>query len=201
MKTIIAIDPGASGGFAIMQSDGSVIAKKMPDTEGAILDTLEGFIETATEGVVCHMEQVGGFIGGQGQPGSRMFEFGHGVGFLHGIIATNRIRLELVTPQKWQKALGLGSISQFYPANYKTLDEAAAKTARANAKRDWKNKLKSLAERLYPSVKVTLATADAILILEYAVRSQRGENQNHADRRPERNQTDSATGQQQSLSI
>jgi len=30
----------------------------------------------------------------------------------------------------------------------------------------WKNKLKAEAQRLYPDIKVTLKTADALLILE-----------------------------------
>jgi hypothetical protein len=32
----------------------------------------------------------------------------------------------------------------------------------------WKNKLKTRAQQLYPGIKVTLANADALLILRYA---------------------------------
>ena len=34
-------------------------------------------------------------------------------------------------------------------------------------KREWKNKLKGLAQQLFPSEKVTLKNADAILIANY----------------------------------
>jgi len=63
------------------------------------------------------------------------------------------VRVELVRPQKWQKALGLGSASG-----------CASKT-------EWKNKLKAAAQRLYPHLKPTLATADALLILDFARRT------------------------------
>ena len=40
-------------------------------------------------------------------------------------------------------------------------------TSKGLSKTEWKNKLKGLAQMLYPSVKVTLNTADAILIANY----------------------------------
>lgn len=36
---------------------------------------------------------------------------------------------------------------------------------------EWKNKLKASAQRLYPKLKVTLLTSNAILILDYAIKS------------------------------
>jgi hypothetical protein len=56
----------------------------------------------------------------------------------------------MVRPQTWQKNLGIG-----------TSRTCASKT-------EWKNKLKALAQRKFPDAKVTLATADALLILDYA---------------------------------
>jgi hypothetical protein len=35
---------------------------------------------------------------------------------------------------------------------------------------EWKRKLKEEAQRLFPNMDVTLKTADALLILEYAIR-------------------------------
>lgn len=54
-----------------------------------------------------------------------------------------------VTPQKWQKALQLGT-----------------KGNKSNT--EWKNKLKARAQQLFPNVPMTLAVADALLILEYS---------------------------------
>jgi hypothetical protein len=61
------------------------------------------------------------------------------------------MRLELVRPQVWQKAFGLGTASA-----------CASKSI-------WKNKLKAEAQRRFPHLKVTHKTGDALLILEYAL--------------------------------
>jgi hypothetical protein len=80
-----------------------------------------------------------------------MFKFGEGFGFLQGVIMSASTKLVLVRPQEWQKFFSLGT--------------AAACTG----KREWKNKLKSEAQRRYPQLDVTLKTADALLILDYAI--------------------------------
>ncbi len=144
---ILAIDPGASGGFA-WNTQETIGAQKMPSTEGDIVSFMRGF---NTKEYTVFMEEVGGFIG-KAQPGSAMFTFGRNTGFLIGVIMALGFRLEMVRPQKWQKDLGLG-----------TAKGCASKT-------EWKNKLKALAQRKFPTVdKITLATSDALLILDYAL--------------------------------
>lgn len=71
-------------------------------------------------------------------------------GELVGIVTTLGYRLELMKPQVWQKALGLGTKS-----NYGTR---------------WKAHLRERAQSLNPHLTVTLKTADAVLILEAAQR-------------------------------
>jgi hypothetical protein len=143
---IIAIDPGASGGFAWRTSTGSVEIAKMPLTEGDVLFFLRGFKHNE---YVIFMEEVGGYVG-KAQPGSAMFTFGRNAGFLIGAIMALGFRLEMVRPQVWQKGLGIG-------------------TSRTCAsKSEWKNKLKAVAQRKFPGANVTLATSDALLILDYA---------------------------------
>ena len=100
------------------------------------------------------MEQVGGYIRPRGkdggaQPGSAMFNFGEGFGFLRGVLMGLGIPLRMVRPQEWQKQLCLGA-----PA-----DKSARKRA-----------LKSKAQELYPGLKPTLKTCDALLILDWANR-------------------------------
>jgi crossover junction endodeoxyribonuclease RuvC len=85
-----------------------------------------------------------------------MFRFGRNFGFILGVFAALKIPVELVRPQKWQKALSLGTSAAH-----------ASKTA-------WKNHLKAEAQRRFPDQKVTLATADALLLLSYF------SNKNHA---------------------
>ena len=152
MKTLLCIDPGASGGIAVRFHDGTIKIQKMPETQGDILDVIRDVRDTANlesgSEAVAILELVGGFCG-KGQPGSAAFKFGEGFGFWKGAIQMACLRLELVRPQAWQKTFSLG-----------TAASCASKTI-------WKNKLKSEAQRLFPGQPVTLKTADALLILEW----------------------------------
>lgn len=126
----------------------------MPETQGDLLERLREIKSVAgLEGdeLVCVLEEVSGFAG-KAQPGSAMFRFGEHFGFVKGVIQALEIRLVLVRPQVWQKGFGLGTAS------------ACA------TKSEWKNKLKAEAQRRFPQLEVTLKTADALLILEHAVR-------------------------------
>jgi len=147
-SSIIAVDPGSSGGIAIAQPRAPVKAFRMPPTEGDLLELLRGLVVEPAH-TIAVLEEVSGFAG-RAQPGSAMFKFGRGFGFLLGVLQALGVRVELVRPQKWQKALSLGTASS-----------CATPTI-------WKNKLKAAAQRLYPQLNVTLATSDAILLLEYA---------------------------------
>lgn len=124
----------------------------MPATEGDQIQLIRELIVPGN--AVVFMEQVGGFTG-KGQPGSAMFSFGRNFGFILGVFQALGVRVELVRPQKWQKPLSLGT--------------ASGCTSRS----EWKNKLKSCAQRLYPALKPTLSTADAILILDFGLKSLR----------------------------
>ena len=143
---ILGIDPGASGGLA-WRNGALPAAMRMPDGDAAILEALEELTESSDGQRICYIEKVSGFAG-KPQPGSRMFTFGRGFGFLLGVLMARKWEVHLVTPQKWQRALGLGIKGKRTPT-------------------EWKRALKDEAARLYPQQKVTLATADALLILEY----------------------------------
>ena len=152
MSVIIAIDPGVSGGVAVFAFN-KTVCHAMPDTEGDRLELIRDLARSAeVEGVhcVCVLEEVNGFVG-KAQPGSAMFKFGEHYGFIKGVVQTLGIRLVLVRPQVWQKYYSLGTAS------------------RCASKTEWKNKLKAEAQRRFPQLTVTLATADALLILEWAV--------------------------------
>lgn len=150
LHTIIAIDPGASGGIAWQHPQSLPACLSMPDTEGDILAELKVILAAAEgQGTVCFLEEVTGFIPGRPQPASRMFNFGRNFGFLLGTLQTLGCRVELVRPQIWQKALSLHR----------------PKEMKDNL---WKNKLKARAQQLYPQCKVTLQTADALLLLDFA---------------------------------
>jgi hypothetical protein len=150
--TVFGIDPGASGGIGCWRRDEPILALPMPETEG---DQIELIRELIAQGdAIAFVEQVGGFVG-KGQPGSAMFKFGRSFGFTLGVLQTLGVRVELVQPQKWQKPLGLGTASS------------------CATRSEWKGKLRACAQRLHPKLKPTLATADAILILEFGLKSLR----------------------------
>jgi len=152
MNTLVAIDPGLSGGIAVSVL-GVAGCRPMPTTEGDILALLRGIkVSSDKSGVatVCMMEATSGYVG-RAQPASSAYRFGENGGFLKGVVQTLGMRLELVRPQVWQKSFGLGTASA-----------CASKTV-------WKNKLKAEAQRRFPHLEVTLKTADALLILEWAL--------------------------------
>lgn len=141
--SILAIDPGKSGGFAWRDYLGNARAVKMPPE-----DELAGLIESiGPERAV--LEKVGGFIQGQNLPSSRMFTFGENYGLLRGVLRGLKIPFAVVTPQSWQRGLG-------------------CRFRRSMEAREWKPYLKKLAQARFPLLKVTLKTADALLILRYS---------------------------------
>lgn len=151
MKTIVGIDPGASGGISwITMGDTFLMGcEKMPNTEADIVALLRQIACTNVE-KTCLIEEVGGFCG-KGQPGSAMFKFGFSAGFLRGVAMSLGFRVELVRPQKWQKHFSLGTAKS------------------CGSKSVWKNKLKAEAQRRYPTLDITLSTADSTLIMDYGI--------------------------------
>jgi hypothetical protein len=152
---IISIDPGASGGIAMLFSSGKLIVEPMPDTDRDIMDFILSsklnYCDDKGYPIRAVIEKVGGYIG-KPMPGGAMFNFGRGVGFLHGVLMMIGARIENPTPQAWQKCLSLG-------------------TSKGMTKNEWKNKLKQKAQQLFPEVAVTLKTADALLIMEASRRT------------------------------
>lgn len=177
-EIILAIDPGAHGGIAVDYSTAPypLEAVKMPSTPKDTCDFItcaRDIAEMNNLKIRCVMEEVGGFAG-VGQPGSAMFNFGRGFGNLEGFLISLGIEFVLVRPQKWQKALGIvfppvvkGQYDGLTDSE-RSLEKKRIAGLNAKRKRDNKNQLKELAQRLYPKLRVTLETADALLILSYA---------------------------------
>lgn len=148
--TILAIDPGKNGGLAFKRGS-EVHSRNMPETTGDVIDYLRNLAAISPEGVECWMESMVKFIGGRTQTGASSIVYGHNYGVLEGAVMALSMRLNFVRPQKWQKALGFGRKGK-------------------KPDRTWKNELKAEAQRLFPSQTVTLGSADALLILEYATK-------------------------------
>jgi hypothetical protein len=75
---------------------------------------------------------------------------------LKGMLLAACIPFEDCPPKRWQEALKL------------------RRKEKGEKKTDWKNYIKSVAQQLFPDVKVTLWNADALMMAEYAKRSREG---------------------------
>ena len=160
----VGIDPGSSGGLAALHNRPSCVS--MPDTDRDLWDWISQTADSLTP-VFAVIEKVSGWTGGnknksgapyahEGAPGSAMFKFGTSYGGLRMALVAAGIPFEEVVPRTWQKALGI------------------TPRAKTESKGQFKNRLKAKAQQLFPSEKVTLATADALLIAEYCRRKQEG---------------------------
>src|SRR5947209_6362617 len=105
--TILAVEPGLSGGLANRYDGQPVEVIPMPAMEGDLVAFLSGLVGDRGA-TVAFVEEVGGYIG-KAQPGSSAFKFGRNFGFLLGVMQTLGVRVELVRPQRWQKGIGLGT--------------------------------------------------------------------------------------------
>jgi hypothetical protein len=140
----LALDPGASGGIAFIPENGNPWAVKMPDSDKDLFDLLVA--TTVDYAPVAVLELVHSM---PKQGVSSSFTFGEGYGKLQMALIGAGIPFERVTPQKWQKALG------------------------CLTKGD-KNVSKRKAQELFPSIQITHAIADALLIAEYCRRKEQG---------------------------
>lgn len=156
---IVGIDPGKSGGIAILQGS-SLITHLMPDSDLSLRKIADGLEAFEVEGleVVVYIEKVGAM---PGQGVTSMFTFGQGYGKIQQAFC--KLRREFVTPQTWQKGLRIQG------------------RKKVESKPQFKNRLKLKAEELYPKSSVwelgvtkQRAVCDAILIAEYGKRKESG---------------------------
>lgn len=110
---ILAIDPGAKGALAFFDpSKGTLDIVDCPTVEvkrGAKIKTeispqMVAAIIGSRQPSQAIIEKVGAM---PGQGVSSMFQFGRGVGMYEGVLAALQIPVTYVTPQAWQKAMGV----------------------------------------------------------------------------------------------
>ena len=144
MKTIIGIDPGKNGAIAWI-TDGKACVEKMPETLQDLWELVESIrYSNHPQNPNCkaYIENVHS----SPQMGvTSAFTFGQGFGRLEMALTAAGIPFERVTPQKWQKAMGCLTGGD-------------------------KNISKARAQELFPDMKCTHATSDALLLAEYGRR-------------------------------
>ena len=146
MKRYLAIDPGANGGWAY--HSGEAVFTGGNDE---LLDA------TFPKDTIIVIENVPPFTG-RIIPSSRSFKLGYSFGWVVGLFEGRGNKVILVTPQKWQGFLNIGTKSDL-----RTLKMTPSKLNTA-----WKNKLADEARKLFPTQNVTLKNSDAFCLLWYA---------------------------------
>ena len=137
----LAIDPGQSGGLAWHDQDGIVQAEKMPPTMTDLIDRLIELMPEVGCVLQAVVERTGTYVPGNSGPGA--VKFSRHCGHIEAALYALGFSTTQVAPSVWQKRLG----------------------ALPKDKKDRKNAIKNQMAALYPHLRVTLATADALAIL------------------------------------
>ncbi len=148
-KMRIGIDPGGSGSMTIISTanDGTESMEVIRFDKLTEHD-LHSEVKTALA-VDCpkfcviekvHAMPMNGSIGN--------FKLGYSYGMLKSILVENEIPFEEKTPATWMKFFGM-------------------KKGKKETSTQWKNRLKSKAQQLYPKLKITLDMSDSILVARY----------------------------------
>ena len=140
MKLYMGIDPGYSGAVAIVDEHGALHDLVRLKETEHDIARFVAGYAPAVEWGV--LERVSAM---PRQGVSSTFKFGTSYGFCRGLLVCSKVPFEAVTPATWQGAM------------------------KCRSKGD-KNVTKAAAQRLFPGQKVVHATADAMLIAEYARR-------------------------------
>lgn len=150
----LGIDPGKTGGIAVITESGYAGAWTMPDTLEGICEVLRAYAPP-TFAVYAVVEKVGAYrIHGRTQGGKSMFTFGHNYGAVRGILTALQISFDDVHPTKWKRHFGL------------------LKTEKRDAL--------PVARELFPDVEfptrqtMSSGKADALLLAEYARHTMEG---------------------------
>lgn len=146
VKAICGIDPGKSGGIAVLTNKTANVTK-MPEGKRDLFELFRYYSQDCNTDLRVYLEKVHAFPM-RGQSGnsrgvSGSFNYGKGIGHIEMALTALNIDYEEVPPQRWQKQL-LGRTSK--------------------GDKHW---LKEEAQKRFPDTKVTLWSADALLIAEY----------------------------------
>ena len=149
---VVAVDPGKSGAIVTYHDHLGIESYNMPETDWDVCKLVAN-ISTKAASVVMYLEEPP-LYAGKAIPGSAIGKLMWNTGVLYGAAIGCGWEVHRVRPAIWQKAHPVGTKGDL------------STTA-------WKNKLKARAGELYgsvPGLKVTLANADALLILNAACR-------------------------------
>lgn len=103
MKLWIGIDPGKTGAICVLSEDGSTQFFNNSSSIANIVTELTT-LNKNHKIRMCMIEDVHAVFGSSSKS---TFNFGFGVGFLHGVFQTLGLPLDSVQPKVWQKHIGV----------------------------------------------------------------------------------------------
>lgn len=145
-RVYVGIDVGKNGGICLIFPNARIHHIEIhncPATIRDMADILDDWLDPSSV-VRVVIEKVHAF---PGQGVTSMFNFGKNFGTWLGILNGLRIPYVEVSPQKWMKFYG----------------------AMPKEKKERKNHLKEIAQSYYPDEKITLKTADAVLLARFSL--------------------------------
>lgn len=148
-RLVIGIDPSAinngspCGAIVAIDYESDIIYElKLKSTESEVAEFISS-LSYKYSNIECVLEKVHIM---PGQSASAMTKFMTGYGFLRGVLISNKIAFEDVSPATWQKPFNL---------------------PKASSKVEHKNNLKGIAQQLYPTKKIINDNQDAYLLCTY----------------------------------
>ena len=145
-KIYLGIDPGKGGGIGVVNEEDDIkqafkFPKDIEDLAPMIGSVVSGY---NTDEICVMIEHVHSFPT-DGRPAA--FSFGRNLGHWEGVLSTFELDKTTVAPRTWQEHYDVPVMPDKYE------------------RKRW---LKSIAQKLFPNIKVTLAISDALLITNYA---------------------------------
>ncbi len=155
----LGADPGETGGITVLSDIGTwIFCEPMPRTAKKLLQQLR-FITSTVDIAACVIERIDPRPTGYKNKSGRWVQsilrstciiYGDFLQLHMAMLAVD-LTPEIVGPKEWQKFFG-------------------AKREKGQTKAAFKRELKELAQYKFPDLKITMATADSVLIAEYCRR-------------------------------
>jgi hypothetical protein len=144
----IAVDPGVNGAI-VWKHKNEIYSENMPSADYLVVELLCQ-LSKKSKSIEMYLEEPPLFAG-KSIPGSAIGKLMWNTGILYGASIAYGFKIHRVRPAIWMKTHPVGTKGELTTSK-------------------WKNKLKARACELFPNINVTLANADALLILDSGLR-------------------------------
>jgi hypothetical protein len=164
---LVAIDPGRSGGIAWLDWLGDIHAEPMPAAQIPKLNKIRAVIAEQLPSLVI-VEDVGYHRHGNSAQSSAALA--RDVGGIEATVRAMGCEIYWLPPKVWAKAPPFDLLPKFQRLPACTEDKLKQKAKRDHDRRR-KNLIKRMMAEHHPACRMTLATADAVAMIHWALQS------------------------------